>query len=456
MQPRVIVIDDDRDYLDLFEIRLRSAGFTNVTVEDASMAAAERFEDGQPFDIALVDITMPEMDGVQLLQVIKHHSPRTECIMITAINDARVAVNCLKKGAYDYLVKPISEEDLVFALNRTLERKRLLDILDIEKGARLPELVHKEVFKPIITRSSRILRVLKESELHAGSNVPILITGESGTGKELLAQAIHAASLRSRYNFTPVNMAALSGSLFEAEFFGHTRGAFTGAVKDRAGILKRAHKGTLFLDEIGVLPLDLQGKLLRVLQDGEYNRLGASTPQYVDVRLIAATNEDLEQMMEAKSFRKDLYYRIRGGWLHMPPLRERREDIPLLVDHFLKNHSPAAARSGIDETAMCLLMEYRFPGNIRELRSIVHAAANLSQGNIITPDALPDSVQATNAVLKCRMPAENDTILTLETVEKNHILNTYRLLQSNKSQTARQLGIGLNTLRRKLKYYGID
>ena len=438
----------------MFQIRLQSAGFTDVTAIDNPLAAAERFENGENFDIALVDITMPEMDGVQLLQVIKHNHPRTECIMVTAINDARVAVDCLRKGAYDYLVKPINDEDLIFSLNRTLEHKRLLDILDIEKGARLPELVNKSAFKPIITRSNHILRVLKESELHAGSNVPILITGESGTGKELLARAIHAVSPRKRYRFTPVNMAALSGSLFEAEFFGHTKGAFTGAEKERAGLLKRTHLGTLFLDEIGMLPLELQGKLLRVLQDGEYNRLGSSTPQNVDVRLIAATNEDLDQMMAGKSFRKDLFYRIRGGWLHLPPLRERREDIPLLVDHFLKSHSPVAAKSGIDETAMCLLMEYRFPGNIRELRSIIHSAANLSQGKTITADALPDEVRSGQAVMQCEMPANSDAILPLNQVEKSHILRVYRMHDRNKSQTARLLGIGLNTLRRKLRTYG--
>jgi len=454
MHPRIIVIDDDRDYLDLFQIRLQAARYTDVTVLDNPLAASDRFEAGENFDIALIDITMPEMDGLQLLQVIKHNSPRTECIMITAVNDARVAVNCLKKGAYDYLVKPINEEDLIFSLNRTLEHKRLLDILDIEKGARLPELVYKAAFKPIITRSEQILRVLKESELHAGSNVPVLITGESGTGKELLARAIHAASLRKVYRFTPVNMAALSGSLFEAEFFGHTKGAFTGAEKERAGLLKRTHLGTLFLDEIGMLPLEIQGKLLRVLQDGEYNRLGSSAPQHVDVRLIAATNEDLEKMMAGKSFRKDLYYRIRGGWLHLPPLRERKEDIPLLVDHFLKGHSPVAAESGIDETAMCLLMAYRFPGNVRELRSIIHAAANLSQGKTITADALPKQIRSVQAVMQCEMPADADTILPLVQVEKSHILRVYRMQNRNKSRTARLLGIGLNTLRRKLKSYG--
>ena len=232
--------------------------------------------------------------------------------MVTAVNNLRVAVRCLRKGAYDYLVKPISEEDLVFSPRRT-PKKRLLEILDIEKGRDLPVLSHPEAFQAILTRSPALLRLLKEAELHADSDVPILITGESGTGKELLARAVHAASPRARYPFMPVNMAAVSGGLFEAEFFGHTRGAFTGAEKERMGYLKHANHGTLFLDEIGNLPQEMQGKLLRVLQDGEYTPVGSSFSQKVDVRIVAATNEDLEELISGKRFRKDLYNRIRGG-----------------------------------------------------------------------------------------------------------------------------------------------
>jgi len=338
MDERILVVDDDWDFLELMKARLRGAGFKQVKIEDDPLKAAALFESEELFDIALIDITMPEMDGLQLLDRVKNYSPRTECIIVTAVNDARVAVQCLRKGAYDYLVKPISEEDLVFSLKRILEKRRLLEILDLEKSNRPPVLSHPEAFKSITTRSPRILRLLKEAELHAGSDVPILITGESGTGKELLARAIHAASPRARYPFMPVNMAAISAGLFEAEFFGHTRGAFTGAEKERDGYLKNAHHGTLFLDEIGNLPPAMQVKLLRVLQDGEYTKLGSSARHKVDVRVVAATNEDLEQMITDKTFRKDLYYRIRGGWLHLPPLRKRKEDIPLLIDQFLKEY----------------------------------------------------------------------------------------------------------------------
>ena len=233
-------------------------------------------------------MTMPDMDGIGLLEIIKSNRPQTECVMVTAVNEARVVVECLKKGAYDYLVKPIAAENLLLVINRALERKRLLDVLDIGKSKTLPKLVRKEIFKPIVTRSKEVMRVLKEAELHAVSDVPVLIFGESGTGKELLARAIHAASPRSKRPFTPINMASLTASLFEAEFFGHSKGAFTGAEKDRAGYLEYTNGGTLFLDEIGNLPLELQGKLLRVLQDGEYTRLGSNRYQNADIRFIAA------------------------------------------------------------------------------------------------------------------------------------------------------------------------
>ncbi len=380
MDNKIIIIDDDLDFLKIVKSHLMNTGFKNIRIEDNSITAVSLFEKGAVFDIALIDMTMPEMNGLEVLETIKNISPRTECIMVTAVNEARVAVECLNKGAYDYLVKPVSQEDIAFSMKRVLEKKRLLDILDIEKSPTLPRLINPEPFKPIVTRSQKVLRVLKEAELHAGSDIPLLITGESGTGKELLAWAIHAASPRSKFPFTPVNMASLTGSLFEAEFFGHTKGAFTGAENGRKGYLEYTDRGTVFFDEIGNMALRLQGKLLRVLQDGEYFKLGKSRHQKADVRFIAATNEDLEKLMVKKVFRKDLYYRIRGGWLHLPPLKERKEDIPLLANKFLKDYNSANKNLFIEEEAMCLLMEYDFPGNIRELKSTIQTAVNLAQG----------------------------------------------------------------------------
>ncbi len=456
MDTRIFVIDDDPDYLDLLKGKLNASGFDNIWIEDDPFRAQRLFESGEIFDIALIDKTMPNMDGIELLEIIKNISPRTECIMVTAINDARVAVNCLKKGAYDYLVKPIVREDLLFSLNRTLEHKRLLDILDIGKSKTIPELKHKEAFKAIITQSPKVIRVLKEAELHAESDVTLLITGESGTGKELLAKAIHAASPRSTFPFTPVNMATPVGTLFESEFFGYAKGAFTGAEKDRTGYLKYTNHGTLFLDEIGNLPFDLQGKLLRALQDGEFTRLGTNILEKADVRFIAATNADLEKMMVEKKFRKDLFYRIRGGWLHLPPLRKRGADILLLANRFLEEYCDSPKQRVIEESAMCMLMAYPFPGNIRELKSILQTAVNLAQGAPITPAFLPKHLRRSKPLSRTNQHVAPGKITSLAQVEKMHILDAYRQLNRNKSKTARLLGIGLNTLRRKLRAFDVE
>ncbi len=456
MNNTVVIVDDDRDYLEILGRKLGDIGFNRVRLEDNARKLADEIEKGQTFDLALIDITMPEMDGVSLLEVIKTHSPPTECIMVTAINEARIAVECLHKGAYDYLVKPVATEHLSLTVKRTLERKRLLDLLDIEKRDDLPTLDNEAPFKPIITQSKKLLKILKEAELHASSQVPILITGESGTGKELLARAIHGASPRASHPFTPINMASLSDSLFEAEFFGHTKGAFTGAESGRVGYLEYTNKGSLFLDEIGDLPLSLQGKLLRVLQDGEFLKIGSNNREKVDLRFIAATNENLERMIAQKRFRKDLYYRIRGGWLHLPPLRERREDIVLLTGKFLEKYYDTSQEGFIEKSALRYLMQYPYPGNIRELKSILQSAVNLARGEAIREEHLPAHILVSS---KNSTNENTDTVYEpikpLAIVEKEYILKAYEQTQKNKSKTARLLGIGLNTLRRKLERYGI-
>ncbi|MFZ5572631.1 MAG: sigma-54-dependent transcriptional regulator [Thermodesulfobacteriota bacterium] len=431
-----------------------TCGYRNVTIEENSRKAAAIFENGASFDIALIDITMPDINGIELLELLKRISPNTECIMISAIDEAKVAMNCLRKGAYDYLVKPFSREELLASIQRALERKTLVDILDLGKTKTVPKLRHAEAFEPIVTRCPNVLRALKEAELQAQSDAPILITGESGTGKDLLARAIHAASPRSKFPFTPINMASLTGSIFDAEFYGHTKGAFTGAEKERTGYLEQTNGGTLFLDEIGSLPVEFQGKLLRTLQDGEFMKLGTSTPRKVNIRFIAATNSDLEMMLMKKTFRKDLYYRLRGGWIHLPPLKERKEDIPLLIQKFLDEFAGPGG-GGLEEKAMDLLMNHDYPGNIRELRNVIRAAASLSQGKPIAAESL----YAYLGIRKARSipvhPSGNEPILPLMEMEKQYILKVYGQTGSNKSETARILGIGINTLRRKLESYGL-
>ncbi|MFO7716078.1 sigma-54-dependent transcriptional regulator [Desulfosarcina sp.] len=452
MKNRILVVDDEIDFLDSVRRGLITSGFKGIQTESDPRIAAAAVENGAVFDIALIDITMPGMDGVQLLEIFKKHQPQIECIMVTALDEARTAVNCLKIGAYDYLVKPVSKEDLISSIQRALERKRLLDILDLGKRKSTPELKNPSAFAPIVTRNEQMNRILKIAELHAASDAPILITGETGTGKELFSQAIHAASDRSGCQFTAINMDAITDSLFDAEFFGHTKGAYTGADKDRPGYLENTHKGTLFLDEIGNLMPTLQGKLLRVLQNGEFIKIGTNIPRKVDLRIIAATNKDLDRMMATGRFRKDLYYRLSGSWLHLPPLRERLEDVPLLINDFLKEFGRPDSDE-IDPAAMDVLMAYDYPGNVRELKSIVRSAVNLAQGKPIQINCLPTHIR--NRAVKSVHPLQDQPVPTLAELEKNHISAVYRMLDHNKAESARVLGIGINTLRRKLKAYGI-
>jgi DNA-binding NtrC family response regulator len=395
------------------------------------------------------------MDGIQLLEFIKNTSPQTECIMVMEVDEAKAAMASMRKGAYDYLVKPVTMEDLILSVNRALERKRLVEILELRKRAGMPKLDHAEVFECIVTKSANMLRTLREAELHAASDIPILISGETGTGKELLAEAIHRASPRAAFPFTPVNMVSLNPGLFNGEFFGHNKGAFTGAEKDHKGYLESTNGGTLFLDEIGNLPLELQGNLLRVLQDGEFIKLGTNMPRKVDVRIVAATNSNLERLMCKGKFRKDLYYRLRGGWLCLPPLRERKNDIPLLVHRFIEEFGGDIIHGGIGEEAMLLLTEYDYPGNIRELRFIIQSAVNLSQGKPISSHVLPAHLQKRIKPRDVVQWSGSESVVSLAELEKRHIVETYNRLDRNKSRTAYSLGIGLNTLRRKLWEYGI-
>jgi len=362
MNDSILIIDDEVDFLDSVRRGLLSAGLKNLRLESDPRVVATAVQNGEHFDMALIDITMPWINGIQLLEMIKTQSPDTECIMVTAVNEARVAVECLQKGAYDYLTKPISRDELVSTLKRAMERRRLLEIISVGKAGTLPQIRHKDAFAPIITESEKMIRLLREAELHAESDVPVLITGESGTGKELLARAIHRSSPRAQFPFTSINMASLTGSLFDAEFFGHTKGAFTGAEKDRAGYLEHSNRGSLFLDEIGDLPLDFQGKLLRVLQEGEIIKLGTSQARKIDVRFIAATNADLDKLLAKGQFRKDLYYRLKGAWLRILPLRERREDLPALINAFLREFRGEIGADVLEEETLEILMNYDYRG----------------------------------------------------------------------------------------------
>ncbi len=455
MTNNILVIDDEKDFLTSVRRALTAEGFSKVTLLNDPYAAAELLQREEPFDVALIDMTMPGMNGMDVLERIKDMSPSTECIMITARNEARIAVECLRKGAYDYLVKPISSDDMIMVIRRALERKRLLEIVDLTKYQCHTGLTNPAAFKAFITSSPKMKILLREAELHAASELPVLISGESGTGKELLARAIHAASPRAGNVFTPINMASLSENLFESAFFGHAKGAFTGAQDEHVGFLEYTNGGTLFLDEIAILPLDLQGKLLRMLQEKEFIKLGTNKPRSADVRFVAATNDDLQKLMARGLFRKDIYYRLRGAQLHLPSLRERKEDIPLLISHFIGELFQENKNPQVTEEVMATLMEYSFPGNVRELKAVVQAAANLCRGDSITLDMLPRDIPRLQRRNRDRLQEKNRAIVPLAELEKDHIHMVFKETGGNLTRTADLLGICLNTLRKKLREYGI-
>jgi DNA-binding NtrC family response regulator len=448
----ILVVDDEAAFLDSVVRMLRLEGYKEVTpVSDPTQV--EGLLEDRTFDAALLDVTMPEMDGIDVLKAIKERSPETECVMVTANESIPLVIKAVKAGAYDYLVKPITPEQLVHALDRALEHKRLLESLRLRSSRAVNRVLdNPELFREIVTGDEQMLRLLREAELHAASNIPVLITGETGVGKELLARAIHRASRRANGPFVPVNMLALSPTLFESEFFGHVRGAFTGAERNKVGYLGKAGGGTLFLDEIGDLSLEIQGKLLRILQEGEYAPVGDTKSIRSDVRFVAATNQDLEKLVQQRKFRKDLFYRLQFAHLQIPPLRDRIDDLTLLAEHFLPD--TAAGAASITDDAWEALRCHGWPGNVRELKGVLEAAANLAIGGDIKPDhlKLPRARARVKAVGK---PTAVGELEPLRDVERRHILAVYEATDSNKSQAARVLGIGLQTLHRKLKDYGV-
>ncbi|MBI4955427.1 MAG: sigma-54-dependent Fis family transcriptional regulator [Myxococcales bacterium] len=449
----ILVVDDEQDFVDSVSRGLRLEGYSDVTAVTRS-SAVPALLDAKRFDCALLDVTMPELDGLALLKLIKERSPETECIMVTAQQSIPVVVRALRLGAYDYLLKPTTPEELCQTLERALERRRLLEALQLRGAAEhAAALADPGAFAEFVTADPHTLRVLREAELHAGSRIPILITGETGVGKEVLARAIHRASPCAAGPFLPINMLAVAPTLFEAEFFGHAKGAFTGADRDRPGYLARAKNGTLFLDEIGDLSLDSQGKLLRILQEGEYLPVGKTRAERAEVRIVAATNQDLPKLVATRKFRKDLLYRLQFAHLELPPLRRRREDIPLLAARLLA--AAGHAQASLSERAELALLGHAWPGNVRELKGVLEAAANLAEGGVIEPEHLRLRGGAAPPVQARGVPVEVGQLEPLAAVERRHILAVYDAVGRNKSQAARVLEIGLQTLHRKLQAYDV-
>ncbi len=379
----ILVVDDDDLVLESLRMVLKEAGHKVRAVNSPKKGLSLLDKGG--CDLVITDMRMPEMSGIEFLEKVKEKFPNLPVIMITAYGTVDTAVTAMKKGASDYIMKPFSADELEVVVEKTLEAHRLK-----EENVRLKELVRcqSEVGEEFIGESAPIRALKRELEKIACSDATVLIMGETGTGKELIARRIHALSQRADGPYVRVNCAAIPDTLVEAELFGHEKGAFTGAVYTRKGKFELAHGGTILLDEIGEMPLHLQAKLLRVLQEGEVDRIGGSSPVEVDVRVVATTNRDLAQEVKEGRFREDLFFRLNVVPIYVPPLRERKEDIPLLAEAFLRRYSKKVGKEikGITDSAMRVLLDYDWPGNVRELENCIHRAVVLCEGDYLGDD----------------------------------------------------------------------
>ncbi|NCD25011.1 MAG: sigma-54-dependent Fis family transcriptional regulator [Deltaproteobacteria bacterium] len=440
----ILVVDDDPGHRHMLTTLLADWGYVlegAASGEEAVALCRER-----PFDLLLMDVRMAGMSGIEALRAIKAHNPAIPILIMTAYSNVESAVEAIKAGAYDYLTKPLDFDDLRLTLDRVLDHASLRH----ENTALRATL--DATFDPggIIGQSPPMRRLLDMLAAIAPSEATVLITGESGTGKELIARAIHANSQRRKGPYIAVNCAALTETLLESELFGHEKGAFTGAERRREGRFWAANTGTIFLDEIGEIPLAMQAKLLRVLQEREIQRVGGDQTLKVDVRVVAATNRDLWREVEHKAFRQDLYYRLNVVTLALPPLRERREDIPLLANHFLTRFAARNGKTikGFTPGAMDRLLKHSWPGNVRELENVVERAVVLLVGEYIGERELPPALAAS-----CASTNSGLSGLTLEELERRAVLDALDAAGGNKSEAARRLGITRKTMHAKLARY---
>jgi two-component system response regulator GlrR len=379
---KILVVDDDRNLLEILRIRLESANYevTTAVKEEEAIEAVKN----QAFDLSIVDLQLVHQDGISLMEEFHLILPDMPVIILTAYGSIESAVEAMRRGAYSYLTKPFDPQDLLFQIERALENRRLTFEIERLKGL----LEERYDFTNIVARSEKIKRVLEMVSQIAKTESTVYIWGESGTGKELIAKAIHLSSERKNKPFVAINCAALPETLMESELFGHEKGAFTGALRSTKGLFTQAHEGTIFLDEIGDMPLSIQAKLLRALQERQFYPVGSEKPVEVDVRVIVATQKDLESHVKQGLFREDLFYRIHVIPIHLPPLRERKEDIPILVEHFLKKFGEQMKKEvkGLTPQAMQKLMLHEWPGNVRELENSVEYAVAMTQQDTITED----------------------------------------------------------------------
>ncbi|MGQ9693282.1 MAG: sigma-54-dependent transcriptional regulator [Thermodesulfobacteriota bacterium] len=446
-QLKILIVDDEQIIRDAFSRVLLKEGFGVEAVASGRLALEKIAEES--FDLVLLDLKMPGLDGMETLREIKAKDPDIICIMITGYPTIESAVKAVKSGAYDYLTKPCNPDELRMVVARAAERRRFF----FENERLRRRLDGHLLSETLVGESKAMQRVMEIIHKVASSESTVLITGESGTGKELVAQAIHQLSPRHDKEFVPVDCNALVETILESELFGHVKGSFTGAIKNKHGLLELANGGTFFFDEIGDLSLNTQAKLLRVIQEREFKPVGGTQRIKVDVRIIAATNQNLREAIAQKTFREDLFYRLSVVPIHLPPLRDRKEDIPLLIAHFIKrfNRKRKKAITGITPAALEMLMKHNWPGNVRELENAIERAMILEEGKEITPQSLMGIFSLPfSGKSPLPMPPK---LVTLQEVEKEHIAFVLKETYGHKSEAARILGIDRKTLYKKVQKY---
>jgi DNA-binding NtrC family response regulator len=448
----VLVVDDDEGLLLSIKATLVSSGLPEPALVSDSRNAMALMRD-HPFQLVLLDLMMPHLNGIEVLEKIKREFPDSECVVVSANDEVATAVKAMSLGASDYLVKPLNSEKLIALVNRSLEKYNLQDELArFGRKKVFSELKNPQAFADMVADDESMALVFHQVEAVAGTDYSVVINGESGTGKEMLARVIHRLSNRSKAPFYAVNMASFSKTIFEDEFFGHAKGAYTDASSDRRGFFEAAHGGTLFLDEITELDPSLQAKLLRVIEEREFYRLGSTEIRSVDVRIIAATNRDINEEIIKNRFRADLYYRINMYNIKIPPLRERKDDILPLANHFLNIHARANNKKiqGLAPDLAERLLQLSFLGNVRELENLIAGAVLLEPGKTLT-------LAAARNLLPYFGPErrKNVELLTLDELEKRHIKRVLEVTGGNRPEAAKILGINVSTVYRKLEKYNL-
>ncbi|MGB2769672.1 MAG: sigma-54 dependent transcriptional regulator [Candidatus Zixiibacteriota bacterium] len=447
---KILVVDDEESMCKFMEIMLKKEGYSVSSSQDAA-AALEQIK-GENYDLVIADLMMPEMSGIELLSRAKSVNPELDFIMMTAFASVDSAIEALKKGAFDYITKPFKVDEIKIAVSKSLEQRKIArENVQLKK-----ELKVRSDFDSLVGNSPEMAKLKKMAERIARSDSTVLIEGESGTGKELIARALHFHSPRSDKPFVTINCAALPENLLESELFGHVKGSFTGAIKDKEGLLKTADGGTFFLDEVGMTSPAIQAKLLRVLEEKEITPVGGTTPVKVDVRLIAATNADLEQEVKLGNFRADLYYRLHVIPIAIPPLRERKDDIRLLSFYFVRKYSRRmqVKEKTIADEAMKRLLSCKWSGNVRELENAIEHAVLLSRGEQITAQDLPQKIKEEKE--PDLITEAQPTAPGLEMIEKAYIFWVLNQTGWQKSKAASILGIDSSTLYRKIEKYKLS